>query len=357
MLTICITVYNQIEILRKNLISMLKYEGHDIEFLISDDCSTDDVEGLVNDLNDSRIRYCKTVSNSGHDKNILNALRCASGEYALVLRSRDYIRYESIGCIMEVLDKCEDAVYIVFSAVDEDGNEKILLSDKRYTVGRDAINAHAKLFVHPSGNIYRISALDLNALEEAVDLSFSHKFGFTVHELARMELACKGDFITSSLKAWVYVNTEKQSDVAVNSKPDKTSVYSPKLNYERCRCELLFVNSILDTNEEYRLLLNRHIIWVFNKRITRDFVTINCDVRLQYHYGFEEVDFSSIQERIRYCRFISALLSELQVESREYLLFWLWIDSVRLTAWFPIRDMVAGRIIANSHIVKCLKGL
>ena len=46
-LSICIPTYNRSEVLKESLMQLLKYEGDDIEVVISDNCSPDNTEEVV----------------------------------------------------------------------------------------------------------------------------------------------------------------------------------------------------------------------------------------------------------------------------------------------------------------------
>lgn len=46
-ISFCIPVYNQTELVRQCIRSIIEYKGLDIEIVISDDCSTENIEELV----------------------------------------------------------------------------------------------------------------------------------------------------------------------------------------------------------------------------------------------------------------------------------------------------------------------
>ncbi len=344
-LSICITAYNQIAIVKSNLNNIIKYKGNDIEIIVSDDCSTDDIKGMVDSFNDERLKYCRTVKNGGHDLNILNAIEKSSGEFVLILRSRDTLIPKCIPQILKILDMNADVAYCVFSAIDEEGKGKLFFSDKRYTKGSQAIMAHSKLFVHPSGNIYKRRFLDIDKLRNAINESFNHKFGFAVHQLIRMELACNGDFLTSSLFAWVYPNTLKQKDVAVNSVGTGKSVYDPKLNYERCKCDFSFVNCRIDTDNNNKYLLNKHIAISFYNRITYDFIRINKHLDYQRHYNFNEIEFDASKERKKYRNFIFNLFEEYNITQINLLKIIVWLYTFKLCFYYPARDYIGRNLL------------
>ena len=110
-LSICFTVYNQIDMLKQNLDQIAKYQGDDIEVVISDDCSTDNIWMLIESYHDNRISYYRTEKNVGHDLNILHGIRCCKSNYVYVFRTRDNVFVENIPSIIKTLELYPDAGY------------------------------------------------------------------------------------------------------------------------------------------------------------------------------------------------------------------------------------------------------
>lgn len=348
-LSICIAAYNQSDLIEKNLKNLIRYKGEDVEFLISDDCSTEDIGAVAASFEDRRIRYTKTLKNNGHDLNIINAVEHARGQYVMVLRSRDTVFPEKIDSILNILNDNDGIAYCVFSALDENGNKKLTFRDKYYHVGKQAIAAHKKLFVHPSGNIYKKEHLDTESLRGAIKSSFDHKFGFSVHELIRMSLACIGDFYTSSIVAWQYVNSEKQKDTAVNSIGNGGSVYSPKLGYERCACELNYINCYLNTEEKNKKVLYEHVIFSFYKRIVRNFSYINNNREMQAHYNYQKITFSPGAESKKYRQFILSYIRTHDIKNKARLIIALYYYSFLFSCYYPLRDKVVIDLLSKKN--------
>lgn len=293
-LSICIAAYNQIDLVRKNLDELVKYPEHNIEVVVSDDCSSDDLQSLVIGYYDERIKYTKTKENVGHDLNIIHAIRNSDADYVMILRSRDLISYTSIKEIITLIQKNKNSSYFLFSAVDENNKPKVILSNKRYKKGIEAIKASTKLLIHPSGQIYNRSLLNLEEIEEHINNSFQNKFGFEAHNLIRMQLAEKGDFSTFSTIGWIYTNTSKAKDIAQNSSDKGISVYAPFYEYKRYQCELEFVAKQI--SEEYKLILYRSVIKRFYRSILIDYCHINSDKNMQRHYNYVPIEYSKKKE-------------------------------------------------------------
>lgn len=355
-LSICITVFNQIAIVKKNLDNLIRYKGSDIEIIVSDDNSTDDICGLVNSYSDSRLVYTKTACNSGHDLNILHAIEKARGTYVLVLRSRDTLIVDNLEDMINIINEHDTVGYCVFSSVDDDGKEKTVFNDKLYKKGKAAIEAHKRLFIHPSGNIYRKELIDIPKLRNYIESHFKHKYGFCVHELIRMELASKSDFYTSKCTGWIYSNTIKQRDVAVNSIENGNSVYSPVLSYERLDCQLDFINSSLFSEKEKRIL-NKYVIQRFYKMIAYDFIKINENPEMQRHYNYKKVEFNAKRERRVFRIRVSELLLKNDVNNRKELERFMRLYSIKISFYYPVRDFILSHLFSRKSKMRIAKFL
>lgn len=347
-LSICITVYNQIELVRGLLKDILSYPEDDIEVVISDDCSTDKIREMAEEWKDSRIVYCKTEKNIGHDLNILHGLSHCRSRYIFLLRSRDRIIPDGIKTMIEVTKKYPKASYFDFSACDEDGRKRIILSNKVYPMGRSACKAHARLLVHPSGHLYVLDQVDFQFFERYIRKYFSHNFGFTVHDLLRIYLAGKGDFVTSERVTWQYTNTKKVKDVAVNSAPDHISVYAPQYEYSRFQCQFDFIQR--EAEEYNRICLWKNIIRRFYKSTAFDFYYRNRDESLQHHYHFTEQRYSKKEERKRFRILAKKMFCGISWKEQLILYVFVYYQTLLLFLYYPIKYKIS-QCLSDSEIL------
>lgn len=355
-LSVCITVYNQMELVKNSLDELTKYRGDDIEIVVSDDCSSDDLKSLSDNYRDSRIRYTRTEKNAGHDLNIIHAIRNASGDFVLLLRSRDCVPGKCISTMVRRLKENPKAAYVLFSAADENGKKKIIFSNKRYRRGREAVLASEKLFRHPSGQIYNRTYLNLEQIESHIQDCFKTKFGFQAHILIRMQLAEKGDFLTFSDKGWIYANTSKAGDVAQNSSGLGISVYAPRYEYLRYRCEFAYTARYV--SDRYRYQLYRDIVKRYYRSVIIDFPVHNRDAGMQYHYNYQPIKFSEKREWAgflkksgvlfqmdkRYASRLSIYLYGIRIRSLEFKFRGWVIRSFQGMSWFQHLYKLAKRI-------------
>jgi len=92
LVTIAVPTYNRAAFsLPQALRCALAQTYRDLEILVSDNCSTDDTEGVVRSFSDPRIRYVRHPENMGANNNFNYCIREARGEYFLLFHDDDLI--------------------------------------------------------------------------------------------------------------------------------------------------------------------------------------------------------------------------------------------------------------------------
>lgn len=164
-LSFCIPVYNQPEYLRECVAEILKYQGNDIEVIIQDNASTMDICSVAKSFHDARVRYFCNSENLGQDLNIIESFRNANSRFAFLLRTKDHILPEGIPLILERLEQAPDTAYLTGSCIDEDDKPRLTYTREHYDKGNEAMAAHQKLYIHPSGSAYCVPMLELDAID------------------------------------------------------------------------------------------------------------------------------------------------------------------------------------------------
>jgi glycosyltransferase involved in cell wall biosynthesis len=297
-LSILITVYNQIEILKKNIDQIVRYTGNDIEIVISDNASTDNIKLLVSNYNDKRIKYFRLQENVGQDLNIVYGIEHCMSPYILLLRTRDFVIPEKISVVIDEIYKNPSCSYFLFSAKGGENYVSLKLENKIYKKGTETIKETYKLLIHPSGQIYRRKDLRPDLYRQYLLKYFDNDDkSFIVHELIRMDLSVCGDFYTSSIDAWLYANSLKAKDKSVNMSKIRKGVspYHPSLQYPRYLCQMDFAYN--EQPKQYNLELCRQIINSFLRRVTFEFAQNNRIGIEAIHYGTEKISFDVSMER------------------------------------------------------------
>lgn len=99
--TIAIPTYNRAgSFLKETLQSAVSQTYQNIEIIVSDNCSVDHTEAVVNSFHDNRIQYYKQKENIGFLANWNFCLEKAKGEYFIFLLDDDLIDPEFVECCM-----------------------------------------------------------------------------------------------------------------------------------------------------------------------------------------------------------------------------------------------------------------
>ena len=111
--SILLPTHDRLEYLRYAVESVRRQRDPDWEIVISDNASTGDIRGYVDDLADERVRYVRTSTFVPVTENWNNALRHSRGDYVVMLGDDDALLPEYLGRIRFLAQRfdCPDAVY------------------------------------------------------------------------------------------------------------------------------------------------------------------------------------------------------------------------------------------------------
>lgn len=93
-ITVLMPVYNGEKFLSETIKSILSQTYKDFEFLIIDDCSTDNSIKIINSYNDDRIKLVKSLKNRGQSMTMNEGLKLAKGKYIARI-DQDDISYKN----------------------------------------------------------------------------------------------------------------------------------------------------------------------------------------------------------------------------------------------------------------------
>jgi len=102
-LSFCIPTYNRAHVVTRAVKSILKYQGDDIEVVVSDNCSTDNTLEELNKINDKRLKVYSNGKNFGFNYNFLKVLEKSSGEYCFMLSDEDIVLTDKIFHLINLL--------------------------------------------------------------------------------------------------------------------------------------------------------------------------------------------------------------------------------------------------------------
>lgn len=89
--SICIPTYNRADMVGCAIASALAQTYQDIEVVVVDNASTDNIEEVVASFDDPRLRFVKNEENLGLFGNFNRCIEVARGEFLHILHSDDYI--------------------------------------------------------------------------------------------------------------------------------------------------------------------------------------------------------------------------------------------------------------------------
>lgn len=124
-ISVVMSVYNGGKYLREAIDSILLQSYQNFEFIIIDDCSTDNSVEIIEGYHDSRIKLIRNEKNMRLPASLNKGIRLASGKYIARMDADDISKPERFARQVEYLDSHPDVAVVgsSFQAIDEDGND------------------------------------------------------------------------------------------------------------------------------------------------------------------------------------------------------------------------------------------
>jgi glycosyltransferase involved in cell wall biosynthesis len=137
LVSVVIPTYNRPVYLREAIQSAVDQTYRNIEIIVSDDCSPENPEEIVNSFNDSRIRFIRHPKNLGNGNNISKAFLSVHGKYVAPLNDDDIWESKFLEKLVPVLEKNSHltAAFCNYYIADDNGDINIFKtqkSDKRW---------------------------------------------------------------------------------------------------------------------------------------------------------------------------------------------------------------------------------
>lgn len=119
MISVCMATYNGGEFVLEQLKSILPQLDKCDEIIISDDLSTDCTIGVIQSINDDRIKVHVNKVNLGYSRNFENALNLAKGDIIFISDQDDVWLSNKVELMLKALEKAD---MVVSDAVGVDQN-------------------------------------------------------------------------------------------------------------------------------------------------------------------------------------------------------------------------------------------
>lgn len=113
LVTVVTVTYNSSKYVRDAIESVLNQDYPNIEYLVLDDCSTDDTWDIICEYEDNRIRKIRNKKNIGEYPNRNQAIRLANGEYLLFIDGDDVIFSHGVSFFVKQLSQFPSAAMAI----------------------------------------------------------------------------------------------------------------------------------------------------------------------------------------------------------------------------------------------------
>ena len=223
-LSICIPTYNRGRFAYDAAMYVLSaYKGDDIEVVISNNCSEDNTEELILQINDPRLRYFVNKENLGAAFNTHLTFLRANGRFAYLTSDEDDIDIDQIPYLISYFKKNPDTAIFIGG-----GNLKYTkkrFPDAVYAEPFDALMAIAFQTRYMTGLIlnqkYYAEKLSDISYEESPEIWDAYSFMY-----AMALLCCCGPVVTSS-RLLFKQSRFTMTDISNNARKDGIYYYEP----------------------------------------------------------------------------------------------------------------------------------
>jgi len=123
--TVLMALYNGGEYLKKSIKSVLNQSYQDFEFLIINDCSTDNSVELIDSFHDPRIRIHHNQENLGQTKSLNVGLKLARGEWIARMDADDFALKHWLEKQMSFVNEHPDYAVVSADAIVIDEHDKV----------------------------------------------------------------------------------------------------------------------------------------------------------------------------------------------------------------------------------------
>ena len=169
MISVVIPLYNKEKSIEQSLKCVLSQEYDDFEVVIVEDGSTDGSVGVVEAINDPRIRLIKQ-ENGGPSMARNTGVKNAKGEWILFLDADDEMLPEALEFFSEKIQKNADADMFLGEVIVNNGKTEHLAVEYKEGVVSNPFKSHVfgRLYQCSGTTVYRKSIVEENPFDERV---------------------------------------------------------------------------------------------------------------------------------------------------------------------------------------------
>jgi glycosyltransferase involved in cell wall biosynthesis len=163
LVSIITPTYNRPEYLKAALASAVEQTYRNIEIIVSDNCSSENPQAIVESFNDERIRFSRNETNLGMFPNTIKAFKMARGKYVAALLDDDMWKPDFLEKLVPPLEANSDLALAFCDHYIMDADGKI---DNAKTEEYSTFYKRAKLKEGTYQPFYRLALVD-NAVSTA----------------------------------------------------------------------------------------------------------------------------------------------------------------------------------------------
>jgi Glycosyl transferase family 2 len=229
LVSIIIPTYNRPTYLREAIGSAIHQTYQNIEVIVSDDCSPNNPEGLINSFQDSRIIFYRQPSNLGMFTNTISGFQRARGKYVVSLNDDNLLNSDFVEKLLPYLEDNSDLVMAFCDHFIIDENSEIDLSETEKSTQKWKRNQLSRGICQPfwkQGLVDGAVPTSVSALirREAIDWNAFPEGAGVFWDLYTTYLACcsgRGAYYLPEKLAQYRVHS--QSETAISGKEDATA--------------------------------------------------------------------------------------------------------------------------------------
>lgn len=172
-ITVLMCVYNGEEYLKESVDSILRQTYKEFEFLIIDDCSTDDTLKVLNSYEDPRITLFVNDENIGLTKSLNKGLLLARGGYIARMDADDISAVNRLQTQLDIMESNKD-ITLIYGNTDfiDVNSEKICSSYRPKSVDKVLKNLEINNFIpHPTVMFVKSDIISVGGYDERLNVA------------------------------------------------------------------------------------------------------------------------------------------------------------------------------------------
>lgn len=238
LLSICIPTFNRPNLLYGLVKDIISFQSGEIEIVISDDYpNSNKTKKLVDELQDSRIKYYQNKKNLGYDANVIMCVKRSNGRFFFFICDDDDIEMNSIPWVLGII-KNNNNISQICGTIGEHSKDSdtnyMEFGERLVKKGYDSLKELLFYYSHGCGIVIRKDSINIELLKNYI--------GFLYMQQALIAQALiTGDTICIS-KTFGYVGKNNTMELSNQPLFRNTSYTHPlnRLNQMKFRIKIIY---------------------------------------------------------------------------------------------------------------------